>query len=670
MTYNVTMNKDNSFLLKFTEYTFYLFFLLFPFINFQSFLYGGTSVRAIALVFIGTILGLFFSFTILSKQNSLTFPKSPIIYAIGAYFLGLVISALFGLDPSTSFWSVATRMTGIWYFLNLGIFMYLLWVYIVDRKVHRNIILCIIFSTVVYSILFLLGREGFNLIFKNYFGDAFTFGNSSFAAMYIFGVFILSLYYLFQSTSKKWWMYLLPVLLVINPNILNKNILFGDFSKGFIGQAQASTYAVLLSLFGIFVIWLISKIKEKKTRNVVSYSLFGLFVIGVVFSAFSLLSSGGLLQNAYLERSSAARPLVWEMSKKMISQRPLLGWGTDNFERVFELNFDNRLLQDEYGNEMWFDRAHNVLIDQTVDNGLLGLSLYLFVYLVVILSLIYVALNSKDRPDQIFASMLFVYFSLHFAELQTAFDTTISYPLVAFMIISAVVLFNRTISETKKAKIVGVVSPVIKYVIVAILFVFFIWSLFFGIIPFVRTQLANGYIRTVGSAAERIPWYETLFNSPVDKHAFLWRTSTDFQRGIAANPAVLADPGKVAKLKEEIVIFENEYRNYIKDNPNNFRARLNLADILIYQMLFQVNKLEEAQNVLDGAIKLVPQSPQPYWMKAVAYVYMRKFDLAREYAQKGVELNPKIKQSQEIVKYVENSIKTFPDINLFFFRQI
>ena len=83
-----------------------------------------------------------------------------------------------------------------------------------------------------------------------------------------------------------------------------------------------------------------------------------------------------------------------------------------------------------------------------------------------------------------------------------------------------------------------------------------------------------------------------------------------------------------------------------------------------------MNKLEEAQTVLDTAITLMPQSPQPYWMKAVAYIYMRKFPLAREYAKKALELNPKITQSEAVAKYVEDSIKTFPEIDLFFFKQI
>lgn len=654
---------------KIIEYSLYFFFLTFPFTNPQSFLYGGTSFRAVSLISVVTALGLVISFSLLKKQHPLSLPRSSIIYALGAYFFGLIISGLVGLDFNTSFWSMATRMTGLWYFINLGFFMYLLWTVISDRAKQDKIILFIILSSALYSVLDLLGPDGLNLIFKNYFGDAFTFGNSTFAAMYVFGAFLLSIYYLVKSSPKKWWQYLPPVLLVINPNILNSKIFLGDFSAGFTGEARATAYVVLLSLVGLVFFWLLSKITIQKTKQVAYYSIFGVALIGAVLASASLLYPGGFLQRAYLSQATAARPLIWDTSSRIISQRPLFGWGTDNFERVFERNADNRLLQDEYGNEAWFDRAHNVFIDQAIDNGLVGLALYLLVYLVIILALIRVVLNSKEREDRVFASVLILYFPLHFAEIQTAFDTTISYPLVAFMIVSSIVLSNRTKAENNiKTEIV--VSEIVKYVLAVIWAIFLLWSLLAGIIPFVRTQLANGYIRTVGSASGRMPYYPTLFASPVDVHAFLWRTSTDFQRGIAANPKVLGDPQKVAKLKEEIVVFENGYRNYVKNNPNNFRAHLNLADILIYQRLFEVDKLAEAQTVLDEAIKLVPQSPQPFWMKAVAYVYMGKFDLARESANKGLALNPKIKQSQAIIKYVEDSQKTFPNIDLYFFLQI
>ena len=241
--------------------------------------------------------------------------------------------------------------------------------------------------------------------------------------------------------------------------------------------------------------------------------------------------------------------------------------------------------------------------------------------------------------------------------------------MVAFMFVSAVVLYHRACSIKRENLSVNL-NQVAKYIVGAILLVFFSWSLIVGALPLAQAQLANGAVRKVGSAEKRIPLYPALFSSKVDVQAFLWRTATDFQRGIAQDPTVLEDPQKVDGLKKEVVIFEQGYKEYVKNNPTNFRAHLNLADVLIYQSLFQVNKLEEAQTILDQAIELVPQSPQSYWVKAVSYIYMKKFTLAREYAKKGLDLNPKIKQSEAVVKYVEDSIKTFPEIDLFFFRQI
>ncbi len=651
------------------EYLFYFFFVTFPFINYTSFLYGGTSTRSLNLIIFSTLLAICLGVWLFKKEHSISIVKSPAFISLALYFVALIISGLQGLNPYITFWSLATRMTGIWYFLFLGLFMLMLWPLVADQKKHDQLILAILVSTALYSVLDLLGPDGLGWLFAGHVGEAFTFGNTSFAAMYLFGAFLLSLYYLFQSTTKRWWMYVLPILLLISPNTLNKHIWSGDFSSGLIGDARASSYAVVAAIVALFVLWLISKIKDHTMRSKVSYTLFGVSVLVVIVGAFSLISPNGYLREAYLSSGTAARPLVWEISEKAIAQRPLLGSGEDNFERIFEEHYDNRLLQDEYGNEAWFDRAHNVFIDQLVDNGAVGLFLYFLVYIVTTLSLVYAALNAEEKRDRVLAAVLVLYFSLHIVELQTAFDTSISYPMLAFMFVSAAAVSHRVFSAKRKGLEIPL-NQVAAYAIGVVLVSFSLWSFVVGVLPLTEAQLANGAIRTVGSGEKRIPLYPTLFSSPIDIQAFLWRTATDFERGIAQDPKVLDDPAKVENLKKEIVIFENGYREYVKNNPTNFRARLNLADILIYQMLFQVNKLEEAQKVLDDAIVLVPQSPQPYWMKAVAYVYMRKFDLARTYAKKALDLNPRIKQSQVVVKYVEDSIKTFPNIDLFFFTQI
>ena len=672
MTNFIAHQGSSSPLWKWMNWVVFVFIATFPFIKFDSFLYGGSSTRSVTLIGISIVLVGLFAVWVFKRESVLSIPRSYIGLALLVYFAFIVIGGIAGIDPHVSFWSVATRTTGIWYLLHLGLFLFFLVSLISDRDFHRRLILTIVASAALFSFLAFLSPEGINILFKGQYDYGFTFANSSFAAMYLFGAFVLSLYYICQAEVKKWWMYIFPFILAINPYILNRAIWSGDFSGGLIGEARSSSYVFFLSLGALFVIWLVSKMADAKKRSITAYSLFGVSLVVAVLASWSLFSHDGYLKKVYLSQATAARPLIWDMSEKVISQRPVFGWGIDTFDQVFERNYDNRLLEPDYGNEPWFDRAHNVFIDQAVESGILGLLAYLAVYMTIILSLIHVALKSQHKGDSAFASFLIVYFALHLAELQTAFDTSISYPLIIFMVASSVVLSQRTVLQNNKSKTAGlfVMNAPLKYIFGVCLVVFSCWSLFWGWIPFVRAQITNGTIRTIGDSAKRLPLYPTLLGSSVDKHLFLWRTSTDFQRGISKDPKILGNPARVADLRKEISLFEDEYRAYIEENPDHFRAHLNLADILIYQRLFDVDKLADAQSVLDKAIELVPQSPQPYWMKAVAYIYMKKFDLAREYAKKAYDLNPRIEQSADVVKYVETSIKNFPEIDLFFFRYI
>lgn len=663
------MNTDtkSSWFMRIAHYIICAYFITFPFVTTQTFLFGGTSFRSVSLIFVSCILFIFLFLFLLKKDKKLVVPKSPAFVALGVYFVSLIVSAFFGLSFHTSFWSLLTRTSGIWYLFHLGLFMYTLWYFLSDKKRYNVALLSIIFSSALFSFLAFLGPEGLGLVFKTYRGDGFTFGNSSFTGMYLFGSFLLSIYYILQSEKKKIWMYFLPLLILINPYTISKTIWFGNFSN-IVGEARMSAFVTLLSVIGLLLFFGISKIKNKKIFRNVSYGMFGLLVVGIVMGAISLLSDGGFLREKYLSQATPARPIVWNIAEKAMLDRPFFGWGTDTFDRVFEKYYDNKLLEDKYGAEPWFDRPHNIFLEQGVDNGFIGLTLFLLVYVVILLSLLYVFVNTQDRRDRILSVILFVYFSLHIAELQTVFDTTISYPMLAFMFVSAVLLYQRTRGEVTKKSQEIILPDMVKYVVFSSLAVFCVWSFVWGVVPFVRAQNMNGFIRTVGSAEKRIPVYPVLFSSRVDPQAFLWRTVTDFKRGIGENPKVLDDPKKFEKLKIEASIFEDAYREYVKNNPTHFRAKLGFADLLVYQTLFVENNLEEAQTILDEAMILVPTSPQPYWIKAVSYIYMRKFDLAREYAKKGWELNPDIKESAAVIKYVESSIETFPNIGLFIFK--
>jgi O-antigen ligase len=665
-------NNPKSVLLKAIEYCLYVFFVLFPFVNYGMYLYSSTSTRSVNLIGLISVLSIAFGIWLLQSKNKISIPKSPIILAMALYGLSMGISALYGYNLHTSFWSNVTRMTGIWYMLNLSIFVLFLTAIFQDRKRQDNLMLALLLSTTLYSVLYFFSFEGLGWIFKDYKNYAFTFGNSTFAAMYIFGAFILSLYYLYTRIEKKWWHYTLPVLLIINPSIISNKLFFGDFSKGItslVGEARASAAVVFLSVLVLIFAWVVSRLRDDKKRNNIVIGIFIAVVLGIGYTGYSLLSPNGFVREAYLKQATSARPLVWEISTQVIADRPVFGWGGDNFERVFDNYYDSRLLQDEYGNEAWFDRAHNIFVDQGVDGGYVGLSMYLLMYITLGLCMLFVILKSKIKEDVVLATVLLVYFALHLLELQTAFDTSVSYVMVAFLFALAISVYHRTKTETKKDKSEIEVGEGAQYLGAIAIIVFMAWTIIYGLVPFLKTQWANGYLRTVGSSAVRLKEYDTLFASDIDIPSILWRTSADLQRGISEDPRILNDAKAVSSLNNEFKYLENKYREHLRKNPTDFRAHLNLADILIYVRLFNDDRLGEAQKVLDDAIRLVPQSPQAYWMKAVAYIYERKFDLAREWAAKGLEINPKVKESQRIVDYVEESIKNFPDIDLYFFRQ-
>src|SRR3990167_8090058 len=110
----------NSLFWKSVEYLFYAFFVAFPFINYSSFLYGGSSTRSLNLVIFAGFLGLALGIWLFRKSASVSLVKSPLFIVLVPYLIALTLSGIFGLDFSTTFWSVATRMTGLWYFLSLG----------------------------------------------------------------------------------------------------------------------------------------------------------------------------------------------------------------------------------------------------------------------------------------------------------------------------------------------------------------------------------------------------------------------------------------------------------------------------------------------------------------------------------------------------------------------
>ena len=90
-----------------------------------------------------------------------------------------------------------------------------------------------------------------------------------------------------------------------------------------------------------------------------------------------------ILQGNLDDRFGSWRGFIWKRAVTLIPERPLFGYGPDNFAIAF-----NEVFHEESGlvTNQIYDKAHNEYIQQLVDNGIIGLIAFLAFFAVIIFS--------------------------------------------------------------------------------------------------------------------------------------------------------------------------------------------------------------------------------------------------------------------------------------------
>ena len=132
------------------------------------------------------------------------------------------------------------------------------------------------------------------------------------------------------------------------------------------------------------------------------------------------------------------RTVIWSLAWKGVKERPVLGWGQENFNLVFNTHYDPRM----YDQEMWFDRTHNVVFDWLIAAGILGLLAYLSMYLAALWLLYKTTALTLVQKWLVFG--LFVGYGFHNL---TVFDNIISYVLF-FSVLAWLYALSRTEEES------------------------------------------------------------------------------------------------------------------------------------------------------------------------------------------------------------------------------
>lgn len=342
----------------------------------------------------------------------------------GLYFL----TGIIGVNFYSSLWGTLERMGGIFSFLHFWVYFIILTSIIRNREDWNKILKISVFVGFL-SILFAYGQR---LQLGKFFvgwqhGERVigTIGNPALFAGYLLFIFYLALLFLLRKKSSAKERGFFTVVLVLGIPVL------------FMTAVRGAVFSFFGSLFLLALFFIFSS-KNKKLKNYLSVALL-IFVILAV-NLFLLKSNPWILNNKWLNRitnisltSSTVQTRLWSWNGAIQGwkERPIFGWGPENFTFLHMKYFDPRHFAG-IGSETIWDRAHNIVLEMLATMGVVGLISYLSI--LVIAFYILIKKFKKKRIGRITFGVISALLIAYFGQNLFIFDTTANY-LLFFLVL-------------------------------------------------------------------------------------------------------------------------------------------------------------------------------------------------------------------------------------------
>jgi len=355
-------------------------------------------------------------------------PRHSIIIGCFAVFVAIVALADFlGVNPIKSIWSNFERMEGLVTLVHM--FAYTLVAASVFAREHVGLWFWRVSLGVATLVTFNTFIQ-FITTDKNRLDS--TLGNPIYLAVYaLFHIFI-ALILMFRRDASKGERIVYAVILPLQFWVLYMTATRGAI-LGVIGGLLLAAIGIAFTLRG-----------ENRLR-IAAGAIIAVIVLSI--GGFYLARESSLIQGSPVlsrfagmsltEGTVFSRTVIWSMAWEGVKERPLLGWGQENFNFVFNKYYDPRM----YAQEPWFDRTHNVIFDWLIAAGILGLLSYISIFL-ALLWVIYKAAYFNVIQKWLLVGLLAAY-SFHNL---TVFDQLISY-LLFFSLIAWIMATVRDGTE-------------------------------------------------------------------------------------------------------------------------------------------------------------------------------------------------------------------------------
>jgi len=526
-------------------------------------------------------------------------PKINTAMKLSFIFLGItIISAIFGLDFYRSFISDFERLEGVTGVIYLTIYLFLLWQFLQTKKDWLNYIKFAVVVSFLVSLYGIIQRFSLLPVFEA--GDSRvsgTVGNPAFLAGYLLLAGGLATYWYLTEKNKHYKIFAgLTAILDI-----------------FVLLLTATRGAILGLIFGAVVFLLIYGFwGHKKLKK---YSI--IFLLIIVLSAVAFFNWRENFKNSPVEfvnrianismrdDSIKNRLLVWQWGWESFKENPILGVGVENFNYEYNKYFTPKVSED------WFDRTHNIYLDQLVQNGILGFLAYLIIFAYLFYRL-WSARKENKTAFIIFLPLLAAY-AVHNA---FVFDT-INTAFLYFFIIAF-------ICQTKQEELnlsVDAISffnqrrKIMLYVIIAVN-VFVLYFLVY--LPFIiNRNIYVGYHYIVADTERSLNSFEKVLGYKLGSVEAASQLYQLYSILLSQSDALATDKQRY------LMLTRDKLMESIEDFPLEIRNKRYMAELLTSQPR-SLEELYLAEEILLSAKRLSPGRPEIYYL--LYNLYSKKED--------------------------------------------
>ncbi len=582
--------------------------------------------------------------------------KNPLVLSLTIFMGFLILTSLTGIDVGKSFFSTQERMTGV-----ITIIHFYLW-FIILSTLFRKKKDWMLFLWTTLSCSFLLGlyglgqKIGLSFLLKD--GAArmsATLGNPDFLGVYSLMHIFLAGVLIFWS-KKKILKILSFFLLIFNLVVL------------FLTATRGAIVAFGISIFVLFFFLIF----RKKTKKYLKILLLTFLLITISSSIFLYANrSEDWMKKAPLvirrlvaitPTSNQARLRSWGIGLQGFKERPILGWGTGNYNIVFNQYYDPWYLT-KGEQATWFDQTHNQIIDLLALTGILGTLSYLAIFFILFWLLRKKYANTVAREDaeslRPFGFMLLVgMFLAYFIQNLFVFDTPASLILFYFSL-SFICFITQWRSDSHDEVPPHQESKFPLPVLIFLIVLFVPFAMYkFNIEPWQKSQFGVRAVHaTKVDLISGLHWY----GKSLDKPCF---TNTEVRTQLAKQineeyKKINADTSDIdlQVLAQATELTINEFKKSVIEHSQDVRHFLYLGQLYNLATGYNREYIDDAKNILLQAYELSPERQQVHYALGRAYLEAKEYEKAVEIFKEAYTLEPKVGLSRKNLEIVLKILK-------------